>query len=94
MHSLPSYYDDLNKDREERNYNKLGKGKGAKMKGTSGEDEEKTVQEIMEERGYELVDKNRNYYYNATTGKYVNVNKAFGGEAGEKTDKIKVNGEE
>lgn len=92
MNKLPSSFETLQEQRGK--YAGDTHGKGAKMQGEAKEGEEKTVQQIMKARGYELVDGNKNWYKNSVTGKYVNVDSVGGGVAGEEVKKKTVNGEE
>ena len=102
MYDLPSMYEQLEQDRSDAGrdrwwsfggYDGKTGGAGAKMQG-EGNKSGRSVQQIMEDRGYELVDKGKNYYRNKYTGEYVNVDAIGGGAAGGKKKKKKVNGEE
>ena len=92
MNKFPSSFETLEKQRGK--YAEDTRGKGTKMQGEAKEGEEKTVQQIMKARGYELIDGNKNWYKNKVTGKYVNVDSVGGGVAGEEVKKKTVNGEE
>lgn len=91
MYKLPSSFETLQEQRGK--YAGDTRGKGAKMQGEAKEGEEKTVEQIMKARGYELIDKDKNWYKNNVTGKYVNVDSVGGGVAGEEIKEKTVNGE-
>lgn len=78
-------------DRDKRHYDGGTGGTGIAMRG-KGSMDQPTVQSIMEQQGYELVDELRNIYFNKNTGKYVNVDKV-GNADSTKTSTRKVNGE-
>lgn len=78
-------------DRDKRDHDGGTGGTGIAMRG-KGTTDQSTVQSIMEQQGYELVDELRNIYHNKNTGKYVNVDKV-GNADSTKTSTRKVNGE-
>ena len=91
MNKLPSSFETLQKQRGK--YAGDTRGKGATMQGEAEEGKEKTVEQIMKARGYELIDADKNWYKNNVTGKYVNVDSVGGGVAGEEIKEKTVNGE-
>lgn len=81
----------IRSDRDKRQYDGGTGGIGIAMRG-KGTTDQSTVQSIMEQQGYELVDELRNIYRNKNTGQYVNVDKV-GNADSTKTSTRKVNGE-